>query len=141
VNREPEVDGAELPQVIVDAMARNADRILLPISSLAIPPGGEVVVEFTLSDDVPKFYIVAVVIREASEDATPWIAEILVDDQILERDLRTTADRRRAARWRAMSRPAGPGSSVMARIVNQGAETLEFHGGLLIASTEYGPED
>jgi len=129
------VDGAELPQVVIDEMARQADRILLPISSPEIKPGCREIVEFTLSD-APRFYLVSVVTREATGAGELWIEEISVDDQVVARDL----DAASRWRWRALSRPAGPGSRVAARIANRGRRPASFVGGLLIAATEEGPQ-
>lgn len=131
---DAEVDGAELPQVVVDELARHADRVLLPISSSAIPPGECGVVEFTISE-APRFYLVSVVAHETEGAGELWIEEVRVDDQIVARD-RCAAS---PGRWLAMSRPAGPGSRVIAQIVNRGAVTAPFVGGLLIAATEDGP--
>lgn len=126
-----------IPQVVVDELARNAEKMLLPLVSDPIAQGQLAVVEFEVSD-VPSFFILSVVTSLAADGVDLWIEEISVDDQVVVRDLRVAevAEGGRATRWRLMARPGGPGSRVVARVANRGSVTAAFLGALVIAPTD-----
>lgn len=131
-----EVDGTELPQSIVDEIARASDRVLLPFSLDRIPSGGEAEVEFEISS-VPTFYLVSVMVQDTS-NSDLWIGEVRVDGQIVVEGLR--CNRSNLTRWRALARPARSGSLVSARVVNRSDHEATFLGGLVVALTESGAE-
>lgn len=127
----------DLPQVVVDELARNAEKMLLPLASDPIAEGGLAVVEFEVSD-VPAFFIVSVVASLAAEGVDLWIEEVSVDGQVIAQELRASevAAGGRSTRWRLMARPGGPGSRVVARVANRGSVTAAFLGALVIAPTD-----
>lgn len=129
-------DGTELPQHVVDEIARNADRVLLPIRSDPVPPGGRSEVEVAL-EDVPRFGLLSLNLdREGSGDLQ--IEEFTVDGYAL---ISSASVREVDPRWRALPKLAGPGSRVQIRLVNPGSSILQLVGGVLVAVTEDGRDD
>jgi hypothetical protein len=126
-------DGTELPQHVVDEIARNADRVLLPIRPDPTPAGGHSELEIAL-EDVPRFGLLSLSLdREGAGDLR--VEEISIDGYAL---LPSHPAREVDARWRALPRIAGPGSKVRVRLSNPGASTVQLVGGILVAVTEDG---
>ena len=130
-----EIDGTELPQRVVDEIARNADRILLPISSGVLQTGQSETIQVSLAVDTPRFYLLCLVVEPDSAQSL-WVDELRVDQALVASGAPAVE---LAQRWRTLHRAAGSGSEITLRVSNLGAAT-SFIGGVLVAVTEDEPE-